>query len=130
VVDVLDTLEGVPAAEDGSEAVAEPMRLIGEAEVDQAVVDAEFVAIVLAEYPPSQGERVVTSVPPRSPIRSRRAHPAGPASVDQVYEPRSAAITSAHDGSRRRPGPGPRSPPLVVPLDTNAKEVTHRRKPL
>jgi hypothetical protein len=79
-------------------------------EVDQAVFDAEFVAIVLAEYPGAEGEPVPASIPPRSGSRSRRADRPGPTPTDRRRD-RAPVPTAVRSGRRRRPGPSPRSPP-------------------
>jgi hypothetical protein len=66
---------------------------------------------VLAEYPPSRGQRVPTRIPPRSAIRVRRADQPAPPPIDHRRGRRVPAEGAAPGRSRRRPGPGPRSPP-------------------
>lgn len=79
-------------------------------EVDQAVIDAEFVAIVLAEYPPAEGEPVPTRPPPRTGLRCRRVGRPGLPPTDDSRDSATVA-TAVRSGSRRRSGPSPRSPP-------------------
>lgn len=95
----------------GAAPAAERTTLVGDRPVDQAVFDAEFVAMVLAEAPWAELEPGPASVPPRAATgtrreparRSPRGHAALPA--------RSRTATGVLRESGRRPGPGPRSPP-------------------
>lgn len=122
----LDALEraGTPPVEDpaplcsphgspgrGGEPAAEPARPVAEPAVDQAVFDAEFAAIVLTEYPPGQGERVPARIPPRPATQTRRGGWSGPPAAPRGGSLRGPSIEQGRAGSRRRPGPGPRSPP-------------------
>lgn len=88
------------------------MVLLEEAlDVEQAVFDAEFAAIVLAEYPPGQGGRVSRRIPPRVHVRTGRADRPAPSGTGHRRDDRAPATAAARGGNRRRPGPGPRSPP-------------------
>lgn len=109
-----------------SEPAAEPTRLIDQPEPDQAVFDAEFVALVLTEYPPTRGEGAPAQVPPRSATRTHRGEPVGGSPPYRDGRPRPSG-TSNPRGDRRRPGPWPRSPPgplSQTPLSSPAKEVS------
>ena len=128
-VDVLDAAVGLAAldgrAEDragleggpgdwigrGSLPVGEPSRVVGDAPVDQAVFDAEFVAMVLAEAPCSGPRPAPATLPPGGAIGTRRA-PAPRSPGDQPAPTDSSrTATGVLREARRRPGPGPRSPP-------------------
>ncbi|GAA4777074.1 hypothetical protein GCM10023200_07310 [Actinomycetospora chlora] len=86
--------------------------------VDQAVVDAEFVAIVLAEHPwdDGQGEPSPRTPPPTAPTRTRREPPPSGRGPGSAGPTRRVPTVAATPQVRRRTGPGPRSPPSrVVP---------------
>jgi hypothetical protein len=77
---------------------------------DQAVVDAEFVAIVIAERPWAESQPSPRPTPPRSATRTRRRRP--PPGARSWREPDQRLAVGYVRGLRRRPGPGPRSPPV------------------
>ncbi len=94
----------------GSEPAPESARLLEQPEPDQVVFDAEFVALMLTEYPPADGEGTPAPVPPRAATRTRRVESRSPAPTDRGGRPRPAR-TSNPRGGRRRLRPWPRSPP-------------------
>lgn len=95
----------------GGSPAGETAALVGDPPVDQAVFDAEFEAMVLAEAPWAGPEPGPAPVPPQAATGTRRAPP--PRSPSEF--PARAAPTRTATGvlreARRRPGPGPRSPP-------------------
>lgn len=103
----------------GCDPAPEPVVLIDDQPaVDQAVFDAEFVAMVLAEAGWEQSHPTLDPTPPRSVSRTRRVSPPpryGPEPADGHW-PLSAVLPPR--SPRRRVGPGPRSPPT--------RQGTHR----
>lgn len=95
----------------GGAPAAEPMFMVGESSADQAVFDAEFAAMMLTEGPWAAEEPSPATVPPRAATRARRAPP--PRAPREHAEAGSDPTTATGmlTGARRRPGPGPRSPP-------------------
>lgn len=117
----LDVLDGVvpddaalagAAPGRGGEPAAEPLVLDPDPDVvDQAVVDAEFVAMILTERPWGEGRPTPRPTPPATTTRARRdpsPHDDGPCA-----EPRIRLLPTVGETPqvRRRTGPGPRSPP-------------------
>jgi hypothetical protein len=91
--------------------VPERVSLIDDPTADQAVFDAEFVAMMLTEAPWGQPQPIYCARPPRTLRPTRRAaRPPRPAS-DSIGERRFRLTLGAARWTRRRPGPGPRSPP-------------------
>ncbi|MDD7967536.1 hypothetical protein [Actinomycetospora lemnae] len=108
----------------GGEPSAEPLRLDRDPDVtDQAVVDAEFVAIVLCERPWGEHLPSPRTPPPAAVTGARRdppPHGPGPRSGHRA-DPLPAV--GATPQVRRRTGPGPRSPP---PRPTPVTDPTRR----
>jgi hypothetical protein len=82
----------------------------GEAAPDQAVVDTEFVAIVIAEQPWAEALPSPRTTPPRAATRTLRRRP--PPAARSWREPDQRLVVGGVRWLRRRPGPGPRSPPI------------------
>jgi|SRR4051812_16090288 hypothetical protein len=80
-----------------------------EAAPDQAVVDAEFVAIVLAEQPWAESQPSPRPTSPTAATRTRRRRPTPGAR--SWREPDERLAVDHVRRLRRRPGPGARSPP-------------------
>ncbi|GAA4870937.1 hypothetical protein [Actinomycetospora straminea] len=95
----VDVLEG-PVVDDTADQAA-----------DQAAVDAEFVAIVLAERPWGEGEPAPRTPPPAAATGTRRVPPpSGPGPLSEQPDDLVPAVGETPQ-VRRRTGPGPRSPP-------------------
>jgi hypothetical protein len=122
-VDVLDPildgkpdLEGLPSTglcpPRGPDPDPEPVLVLADHAADQAVFDAEFVALVLAEAPWGAGQPTGAAPPPPVPPRTSRAP--GPAPDLTGQRDRRARLAVAEVRlTCRRPGPGPRSPPAA-----------------
>lgn len=114
VVDVLDgaqDLDDVQRHGRGSIPAPEPLVLVdGEPAADQAVFDAEFVAMVVAEHPWGESWPSPRATPPRdgtsTPREPRPRSPGGPSAGGDRLP------LDAIRGRRRRPVPRTRSPPL------------------
>jgi hypothetical protein len=108
--DVLD--DAGPAPGRGADPAAEPLTLDVDPDVvDQAVVDAEFVAMILTERPWGEPQAASRPTPPAVVTRTRRDRPprgSGPRSEQRI---RLLPTVGATPQVRRRTGPGPRSPP-------------------
>jgi hypothetical protein len=95
----------------GGAPAAEPARLMGDAPIDQAVFDAEFVAMMLTEAPWGELAAEPARTPPRAATGTRRAPPPGSPGDHGPDGSRTQPATEVRREVRRRPGPGPRSPP-------------------
>ena len=95
----------------GAVPAADSVSLVGESLADQAVFDAEFAAMMLTEAPWAGEELSPATVPPRAATRARRAPPPRAAGGQSDGDGLADAATGVITGARRRPGPGPRSPP-------------------
>lgn len=94
------------------EPAGEPERILEHPDPLQAVFDAEFVAIMLASGPWNEPQAEARTVPPRTPTRTRRdPAPGSPMPSWARLGPRRGRRRAVVGGPRRRPGPGPRSPP-------------------
>src|SRR4051794_36736106 len=82
----------------------------GEAPPDQAMVDAEFVAIVIAERLWAESQPSPRTTPPTAATRTRRRRP--PPGARSWREPDERLAVGHVRWLRRRTGPGPRSPPV------------------
>ena len=112
---------GLPGARAGGRAGrggapdAEPATLMGAPPVDQAVFDAEFVAIVLAEAPWAEPQPGPARVPPLSVTGNRRSPPPRFPADRPARSSRTQTATGVLPEATRRPGLGPRSPPRHQP---------------
>jgi hypothetical protein len=89
----------------------ERVSLIDDPTADQAVFDAEFVAMMLAEAPWGQPQPICRTRPPRTLRPTRRAARPPRSASDCDGESRFRLTVGAARWTRRPPGPGPRSPP-------------------
>lgn len=119
-VDVLDGAQGVedtPRRGRGGVPAPEPLVLIesGPA-VDQAVFDAEFVALVMAEQSWGEERPAPPATPPRRGPGARREPP--PRSARGVVAGGDPPPVDTARGGRRRPVPRTRAPPVPPPTTT------------
>jgi hypothetical protein len=119
-VDVLDEAQGLgetPRRGRGSVPIPEPLVVIeGGPAVDQAVFDAEFVAIVMAEQPWGEERPAPPAPPPRRGPGARREPPRR--SSRGRFAGRVPAPVDTARGGRRRPVPRTRAPPVHPPTTT------------
>jgi len=119
-VDVLDEAQGLgetPRRGRGSVPAPEPLVVFeGAPAVDQAVFDAEFVAIVMAERPWGEERPAPPATPPRRGPTARREPP--PRSSLGRFAGRGPAPIHTARGDRRRPVPRTRAPPVHPPTTT------------
>jgi hypothetical protein len=119
-VDVLDEAQGLgetPRRGRGSAPAPEPLVVIeGGPAVDQAVFDAEFVAIVMAEQPRGEERPAPPARPPRRGPEARRQPPRR--SSRERVAGRGAGPVETARGGRRRPVPRTRAPPMYPPMTT------------
>ena len=97
----------------GRSPVGESATVVGDPPVDQAVFDAEFAAMMLTEAPWSEPVAGPATAPPRAATGTgTRQAPTPRSPADHsVLVPRTRTATGVLREARRRPGPGPRSPP-------------------
>jgi hypothetical protein len=93
-----------------------------EAEADQAAVDAEFVAVVLAEQPWGPERPLPRPTPPRCVTRTDRAPRPASGTPSGARRHRPAPVT------RRRVDPRTRSPPRHADHDRRDEEVMTERQ--
>jgi hypothetical protein len=119
-VDVLDGAQGLeetPRRGRGGVPASEPLVLIeGGPAADQAVFDAEFVAIVLAEQPWGEERPAPPATPPPRGPRARREPP--PRSSRGMFVGGNLLPVDTARGGRRRPVPRTRAPPVCPPTTT------------
>ena len=94
----------------GAVSGAQPLRLSADPPADQAVFDAEFVAMVLAEAPWAMSVPAPARTPPGGATRARRARPPRCPGVRSARGSGQGSATVARE-ARRPPRPRPRSPP-------------------
>lgn len=94
----------------GAVSGAQPLRLSADPPADQAVFDAEFVAMVLAEAPWAMSVPAPARTPPREATRARRARPPRRPGDRSARGSSQGSATVARK-ARRPPRPRPRSPP-------------------
>lgn len=94
----------------GAVSGAQPLRLSADPPADQAVFDAEFVAMVLAEAPWAMSVPAPARTPPRGATRARRARPPR-CPGDRSARGSSQGSATVARKARRPPRPRPRSPP-------------------
>jgi hypothetical protein len=102
----------VGAPERGGEPLAEPLTLGRDGPgAEQAVFDAEFVAIVIAEQPWGESEPSPRRTPPTRATRTRRGPSTPGRSPRRGPRDRRPPALGEVRRDRRRLCPGPRSPP-------------------
>ncbi|GAA4765461.1 hypothetical protein [Actinomycetospora chibensis] len=121
-VDVLDGAQGLeetPRRGRGGVPAPEPLVLIeGGPAVDQAVFDAEFVALVMAEQPWGEERPAPRATPPRRGPRARREPPPRSSRGVSAGGDLPRLGTARARGGRRRPVPRTRAPPVHPPATT------------
>jgi hypothetical protein len=110
-------LEVTPRRGRGSVPAPEPLVVTeGGPAADQAVFDAEFVALVMAEWPWGEERPAPPATPPRRGPWARPEPPPG-SSRGRVAGADLGPVDTAR-GDRRRPVPRTRAPPVHPPTTT------------
>ncbi len=89
----------------------ETARPVGEAPADQAVFDAEFVAMMLTEAPWAEARPGPDAVPPHRATGSPPSPPPRPPASRRPRTARPRTPAEMQRETRRRTCSGPRSPP-------------------